>query len=625
MALSRSVIGKAASIFVCFVLTSHVSLAHEAAKEAASRQLDNYFQLDRRQFQEEPVSHKEFDNAPEDFQFVIVSDRTGGHRYPVFRQAIEKANLMQPEFVISVGDLIEGYSTDERTISEQWTEMDAVIEHLEAPFFYAPGNHDFSNDVMAEIWKRRIGADYYHFIYKNVLFLVMNSEQPLKGVMNPGMGKEQFEYAKSVLEENPDVRWTFVFSHQPLWKFKSAVYWPELESVLSTRPYTAFAGHMHAYDVTEGKGNQDHITLGSTGGTSPLRGEVYGEFDHITWVTMNDQGPVIVNLKLEGILEKEITTASFDEVFDKSKIFEPEVWYQVGSGEKLNEKRDVAINVTNPFDLPMSYSISFQSHPDYRLSKSSISRTLNPKQSIVETLSAELIGKSEKEIEEPLQVTFEGQVQLSELKKAKWQDLVRLQPFSKHRVSKTGRSVVLDGSLVEWPDLKHEFETKHNGTVKFDVLHDDSNLYIGFDIEDDHFTDAVSTGVSGSTDLLYIYLDGRKAEDSAYSIGSTQDLKKGKWTFLAIAPDDSGGNLPYEAITLKGFSAIGRKVDGRFTVEMVIPSKFLDYNNGEDWKEFRLNVLYKDVDERKEIPQASSWQNDWSKNNVLGSGLFVRD
>ena len=55
-----------------------------------------------------PWSSLDLNNDPNNFQFAIVTDRTGGHRAGVFPDAIRKLNLLQPEFVISVGDLIEG-------------------------------------------------------------------------------------------------------------------------------------------------------------------------------------------------------------------------------------------------------------------------------------------------------------------------------------------------------------------------------------------------------------------------------------------------------------------------------------------------------------------------------------
>ena len=43
--------------------------------------------------------------APDGFQFAVVADRTGGHRKGVFSKAVKQVNLLQPEFVLSVGDL----------------------------------------------------------------------------------------------------------------------------------------------------------------------------------------------------------------------------------------------------------------------------------------------------------------------------------------------------------------------------------------------------------------------------------------------------------------------------------------------------------------------------------------
>jgi len=52
----------------------------------------------------------------------------------------------------------------------EWAEFNSAIERLEMPFFYVPGNHDYSNPVMAQLWRDLYGYDYYHFVYKEVLF-----------------------------------------------------------------------------------------------------------------------------------------------------------------------------------------------------------------------------------------------------------------------------------------------------------------------------------------------------------------------------------------------------------------------------------------------------------------------
>src|SRR5262245_33079512 len=90
-----------------------------------------------------PWTHTRLNNDPNEFQFVIVSDRTGGHRPGVFSRAVEKLNLLQPEFVLSVGDLIEGGNKGEDKLDAEWKELDGYVSRLKMPFFYVPGNHDY--------------------------------------------------------------------------------------------------------------------------------------------------------------------------------------------------------------------------------------------------------------------------------------------------------------------------------------------------------------------------------------------------------------------------------------------------------------------------------------------------
>ena len=53
-----------------------------------------------------PWTGKPVLNNPDDFQFVIISDLHGGNRPGIFEKAVEKINMMNPEFVLCVGDLI---------------------------------------------------------------------------------------------------------------------------------------------------------------------------------------------------------------------------------------------------------------------------------------------------------------------------------------------------------------------------------------------------------------------------------------------------------------------------------------------------------------------------------------
>jgi len=248
-----------------------------------------------------PWTNLEFYNDPDNFQFVIVSDRTGGNRPGIFEDAVGKINTLYPEFVLSVGDIIQGYTKDTAQIRREWEEANDIIGRLKMPYFYLPGNHDITNRIMAEEWEKRYGKRYYDFIYKNTLYIILDSNDDDEY----NLTREQTDFAIAAIRDNPDVRWTFVLMHHPIWTYDTGGRFEEIESALKDRKYTVIAGHTHHYHYAERKDNNYYV-LATTGGGSALRGHYFGEMDHITWVTMTDGGPVLVNLKLDGILKHDI-------------------------------------------------------------------------------------------------------------------------------------------------------------------------------------------------------------------------------------------------------------------------------------------------------------------------------
>ena len=260
-----------------------------------------------------PKTAAALNNDPESFQFVVVSDRTGGHRPAIFSRAVEQINLLQPEFVISVGDLIEGYTKDKDRVNAEWKEFQTYVSRLKMPFFYVPGNHDITNEVMLDIWKDKFGRSYYEFVYKNVLFVCLNSEDPPgKGYSN--LSPEQLDWLKETLDKYKEVRWTLLFLHKPMWIQNDVDKngWGQAEKLLAGRNYTVFAGHVHRYQKFTRQG-MNYYMLATTGGVSRLRGPDHGEFDHILWVTMKKEGPVLANLLLDGIQRENLAAICSDE------------------------------------------------------------------------------------------------------------------------------------------------------------------------------------------------------------------------------------------------------------------------------------------------------------------------
>lgn len=252
-----------------------------------------------------PWTNLNFDNDPQDFQFAIVADRTAGFRPGIFEDAVTKVNLLHPEFVMCVGDLVQGYVPDEAELVRQWDEFDAIADQFTMPFFRVPGNHDLSSTKQEEIWRARFGKTFYSFIYKDVLFLCLNTEDPYRTDNWSSISEAQMDMIKRAIEENPNPRWIFVFMHRPIWaKCPEARpdLWEPIEKLLDGKPHTVIAGHNHLYGKHDVNGLA-YYTLGVTGGMQDFWGTTYGSVDHIVWVTMKGGKPDIVNLTLDGILK----------------------------------------------------------------------------------------------------------------------------------------------------------------------------------------------------------------------------------------------------------------------------------------------------------------------------------
>ena len=299
-----------------------------------------------------PWIHERFDDALDQFTFAIITDLNGGERPGIFEVAINQLNLLRPEFILSVGDLIDGGTEDRDQLTREWDSFDNRAAKAVAPFFHLGGNHDLTNVTMRDVWTECYGPRYYHFIYKGVLFLMMDSEdynetrmqeiyearaKALEILAGPEPEKypdseyfnmperltgeisnEQSDYFEKVIAENQDVRWTFVLMHKPVWKREVKGGLERVESALVNRQYTLINGHFHSYSYDQENG-KDYIMLGTTGGGQFAEDE--NSFDHVTLITMTQQGPAIANLRLDGILDKQgqIPGATEDMCFQASK------------------------------------------------------------------------------------------------------------------------------------------------------------------------------------------------------------------------------------------------------------------------------------------------------------------
>ena len=272
-----------------------------------------------------PWTHQNFLDDPGEFSFAIIPDRTGGDHRGAWTNALAKVNLLRPEFVMSIGDIIPGSWHANGKVRRQWQELKTMLSRVEPPFYSVVGNHDLEappkedmgvfnganvhpHEDAKRMWQEFNGPEYYSFVHKDVLFVCLNSMDSTNVV---GMGRKQCDWFRRTLEDHQDVRWTFVFMHAPkMWTLDE---WIRLEDeVLSKRKYTVFAGDWHSYMHVRRLG-RDYYVLSVAGGASSmhsreydlrekLEGVQFGEMDHLTWVTMTKDGPRVANICLDGIL-----------------------------------------------------------------------------------------------------------------------------------------------------------------------------------------------------------------------------------------------------------------------------------------------------------------------------------
>lgn len=594
-----------------------------------------------------PFTGLEPNDGSEEFKFVVVTDRTGDHREGVFRDAMARINLLEPAFVVSVGDLIEGYTEDRTRLAAEWDEMEGFIDELRMPFFYAAGNHDISNAVMAEVWRERLGPSYYHFRYKGVSFVVLNSElftsvaNPGEPVGGPDTQAEQMAFVERVLAENADARWTIVVVHQPLWDLHEVHEdWLRVEALLGERPYTVFAGHFHRY-TSQRRHDRKFLTLATTGGGSAMRGIDRGEFDHVALVSMTDDGPVLANLMLDGIHDEDVRTEATRDVvreLDRAVHIVP----GMGDGE-LFQAGEVRITVRNEGGAPLAYSGHFHAGRDLTPSPERASGKVAPgnEESLIIALEANSTHGYGELSPATATWTLTGEKEDGspvEVETYAW--LFPEQRFAVPAVDGGGGAIELDGDLSDWDALPFVVdhrpgrkEDPNAVTFRFGLRHDEENLYLGVEVTDP--TPYSSPEASARhQDAVSIVLDARTDPERSENAGFFRAIGTGavsKMLFAWLAPVEPADD-PIFGVFLpplpEGTRRASRTTATGYTAELAVPASFLDERQGGPWQDFRLNVSVLDFDAAGESRGTRWWRpSRFGMSGVLpveGAGTFER-
>jgi hypothetical protein len=607
-------------VLIIFTVILISGCTHAAAKKSFAYNISAPLTQEPHPWLGEKVS-----NDPENFQFLIIADRTGGNRPGIFEQAIEKINWLQPEFVMSIGDLIEGYTDDINTIETEWQDFSNIAAKLQMPFFFVPGNHDISNDLQLLEWHKRFGSPYYHFIYKNILFLVLNTEDPAHGAISP----EQTAYCLNVLHKYKNVRWTMVFMHEPIWHYGGIKGYLPVEEVLKDRPYTVFSGHYHQYLHSQ-KNGRDHYILATSGGVSELRGSQFGEFDQLVWVTMTAQGPQIANLAINGILSGDIVN---DSTYKMVQTLLDGNWVHiepaVNSTVELKE-----VNTTIHFNNPAQYPLKVKSQIP-------ISKEIHLSPQFLELI---VPAGSSKEI--PFQINLTQSTSIYNLEPlcfyfygsylyppdttlalpAKSEFLLDWQ----HNCPRALTVGDINGKIDDW-DKSLFIQCRHpqaimedwdwhgvqDGWFQFATVYDRDNLYLAVEFFDDR-TLVYPDHPELKQDRIYIELD------PAPELKNPADSAPARILKIQLSAGMKVGKPAISDSAIQ--AALAVKTDTSMIAELAIPWRIINKDRNISGSVFRLNIGIMDHDNpASSKPSILLWRPRWDfKQNYPGSGIFTK-
>ncbi|MHC5114173.1 MAG: LamG-like jellyroll fold domain-containing protein [Planctomycetota bacterium] len=263
------------------------------------------------------------------FFFAIFGDRTGGSPagVRVLEQAVRDVNLLEPDFVMTVGDLVQGYNQTDGWLA-QMREYKGVMDGLLCPWFPVAGNHDIywrgpdppPPGEHESNYETHFGPLWYAFEHKGCWFIVLYSDEgdPATGEKAIGkptaqtMSAEQLSWLEQTLARAGSATHVFVFLHHPRWiGGQYGQDWERVHEVLAGagNVRAVFAGHIHKMRYDGPRDGIEYVTLATTGGGQSGAVPEAGYLHHFHVVTVRDQQIAMSALPVGTMMDVRAITA----------------------------------------------------------------------------------------------------------------------------------------------------------------------------------------------------------------------------------------------------------------------------------------------------------------------------
>lgn len=319
-------------------------------------------------------------NEEDAFVFAVFGDRTGGPESGVniLADAVRDVNLIEPDLVMTVGDLINGYNRTPEWLT-QMKEFKTIMGELLCPWFPVAGNHDVYwrplNDPNIlpgqhdKHYEMHFGPLWYSFQHKDCNFIVLYSDEgdPKTGQKTfskpeaQKISEEQLAFLKESLKRGEKNQHQFIFLHHPRWlgrgygdDWKKRVH-PLLKQ---TGNVTAvFAGHIHymRYDPEDGI---EYVTLATVGGGQSGKVPKAGYLHQYHLVTVRPKQVAMAAFPVGEAMNVREITGDLLKQADLLAKQAPKIEGKILITEEGPQQSVVKATVSNPSDRPIDFTLT---------------------------------------------------------------------------------------------------------------------------------------------------------------------------------------------------------------------------------------------------------------------------